>query len=268
MILRAMLGLLFVFSLYSQDRKRTDEQQYKLSYIDKTNRNSITNFYERCYSLGGKVPSDRKSMISFENKGINSLRGISQFFETPVLFLDKNPFEDIDEIKKLVNLKKLWLSHTDISSVSSLNNLDNLEELAIDGTNVKRIIKLPKNIKLLYVDNDVSDLKEFLKARKECKAFKFEDRNPINPEVKCRVFVSSDYKKLGKGCKNNKKIDCKKTAKPLPDKSCERQPDRTDDWNLSCFQQSGRRLAGNNPMQNGIKSKIGNRAVESSSFYS
>lgn len=198
--------------LYLHERIRT-EQQYTLTYIDKNNRNSITSFYQRHYSRGGKVPSDKKRMISFSGKGIDSLKGISQFSETPFINLNYNPIRNIDEIKHLKNLKKLWLSHTDIKSVSSLKNLEKLEELSINSTFVREIASLSANIRLLHIDNDIEDLDIFLQKRSDCRVFKTGDPESSDPAAKCKVFLDNDYIKSGKGCPKNTKAGVKKTDK-------------------------------------------------------
>ncbi len=194
-------------------------QQYKLKYVDKNNINNITNFYQRCYSKGGKVPSQKKNMISFDNTGINSITGIYQFDETPAIFLRRNPITNIDELKYLVNLEILWLDSTDISSISSLEKLEKLEELVITNTRIKKVSNLPLGVNKLYVDDDIEDLDLFLQKRKDCKVFRTRDRDPdsINPNIKCKVLLDDEYKKYGKGCLNNKKNNCRKPLRQLQD---------------------------------------------------
>ncbi|MBK8396327.1 MAG: hypothetical protein IPL26_13985 [Leptospiraceae bacterium] len=158
-------------------------------------------------------------MISFDNTGINSITGIYQFDETPLILLRRNPITNIDELKYLVNLEKLSLDFTDISSISSLEKLEKLEELVISNTTIKKISNVPLGINKLYVDDDIEDLDLFLQKRKDCKVFRARDRDPnsINPNIKCKVILDDEYKKLGKGCLNNKKIKCRKPAKQLQD---------------------------------------------------
>ena len=93
--------------------------------------------------------------LDFYDNQIEKIENLSQFSETlKILDLSFNRFKKIENVEQLVNLKKIFFVHNNITKIENLDRLNKLELLELGDNQLRQIENLNAltNLTQLYVN--------------------------------------------------------------------------------------------------------------------